>query len=80
LISFGYDTSTQGDHEQGHRPKRHPCTFSFIRTVTVGSGISPDLLTLFLLAPQLGPKTGTHFLGCESGQRKKPLAGSQIEV
>jgi len=38
---------TQGDHERPRQPQgRQERTFSFIRTMTVGSGISPDLLTL----------------------------------
>jgi hypothetical protein len=44
MISFGYDTSPKAITCEPSRVARFDCTFSFIRTLTVGPGISPDLL------------------------------------
>jgi hypothetical protein len=38
-------TRNVGAHANAHRVKRHK-PFSFIRTVTVGFGVAPNLLTL----------------------------------
>src|SRR5262245_13778718 len=49
---------TQGDHVRADRPWRSARAFSSIRTVTVGSGLSPDLLD-----PSDGRRSRAHSAG-----------------
>lgn len=63
MISFRDRHVTQGDHEPApHRIARTADTFSFIRTVTVGSGLAPDLLT--------PPMEGARGLAAEAAHRR----------
>jgi len=61
-LLFINDTSPKASRKEDAAQKTTHPSLSFIRTITVGSGISPDLLTPNACSSTY-PKTATHFSG-----------------
>lgn len=62
-VSLGGRNVTQGEDVRTPLPKQTRRAFSFIRTMTVGSGLSPDLLTLLDQEGARGLATRLHTAG-----------------